>query len=107
MGDGRLIDLRYWKSFLNLASAWEGGTLPTMSFHPRAARQLFHVFGEGLGAELEPLDHGEVREELIGKVRHRQAVTDSERRRLDHLAALSGQGPGPRAAARSRARRRA
>ncbi len=30
-GDGRLTDLRYWKSFVNLAIAWELGTLPAVS----------------------------------------------------------------------------
>ncbi len=57
----------------------------------RAARQLFHVLGEGLGAEFQSLDHREVGEQLIGKCLDSHAVTDRERGALDDLPALGSQ----------------
>jgi hypothetical protein len=62
---------------------------------PRAARELRHVPGKGLRAELKRLDHGEVGEELFGEVPHGETVADGERGRLDDLPAFRRQHLGP------------
>ena len=57
----------------------------------RAARQLLHVLGEGLGTELQSLDHGEIREQLIGEILNGHALVQGEHGGLDDLPALGGQ----------------
>jgi len=54
----------------------------------RAAGQLRHVLGEGLRTELQPLDHGQVREQLARELGDRHAVMNGECRRLNELAGL-------------------
>ena len=58
----------------------------TSSF--RAAGQLLHVLAEGLRCKFQPLDHRQVRKQLIGQLMYRHPVTDGKRRRLDQFAGL-------------------
>ena len=51
---------------------------------PCTARKLLHIFEKSLRAQLQPFDHGQVREQLISQILHRHAVADGEHRRLDH-----------------------
>jgi hypothetical protein len=41
---------------------------------PGAAGKLLHVLGEGLRRELQPFDHRQVGEQLVGQFLHRHAV---------------------------------
>ncbi len=49
-----------------------------------------HILGEGLGGQLQAFDHGQVGEELVGKLLHRHAVANGECCRLDEFAGLGG-----------------
>lgn len=55
---------------------------------PRTAGQLLDVPGEGLGRELQALDHGQVGEQLLGELIDRHAVVDGECGGLDQFARL-------------------
>lgn len=55
-----------------------------------AAGQLFDILGEGLRRELQPLDHRQVGEQLVGQFLHRHAVANGENSRLDQFAGFRG-----------------
>ncbi len=84
----------------------QGSPTSHQGLSPRAAGQLFDVLGKGLGTELEPLDHSQVRKKLISDVLYRHPGTQGHDRRLNELAGFAGHGLGPRAGARCRVRRR-
>lgn len=56
---------------------------------------MLDVLGERLGGQLDPLDHRQVGEELIGEVGDREVSTDCEGCGLDDLATLGCQDLGP------------
>jgi hypothetical protein len=55
---------------------------------------LLHIFGEGLGTELQSFCHGEVREKLIRQFLDGHAVANGQYRGLDYLAAFGHQHLG-------------
>jgi hypothetical protein len=56
------------------------------------ARQLLHILGEGLRADLQPFDHGQVREQLLGKILYGDARADRQHRGLDQLTGFRRDG---------------
>ncbi|EKG62608.1 hypothetical protein VCHC52A1_3718, partial [Vibrio cholerae HC-52A1] len=55
-----------------------------------AARKLLHVLAEGLRRELQPFDHGQVGEQLVGQFLHGHTVANGEHRRLDQFTRFRG-----------------
>src|SRR5882724_5633746 len=63
-----------------------------LGWSARAARKLLHVFSEGLCCQLQPLDHRQIGEQLIGQFLYRHAVTYGEHRCLNQLPRFLGHG---------------
>src|SRR5258708_6416403 len=69
-----------------LASCFAGSFMPSAG----AAGKLFHVLAEGLRAQLDAFHHGEVREQLSGKIGDGHSGPQCKRYRLDDLTRLGG-----------------
>ncbi len=57
---------------------------------PGAAGKLLHILVEGLRRELQPFDHRQVGEQLVGQFLHRHPVANRQCGRLDQFARFRG-----------------